>query len=207
MATVYPSSVRPALPREEQCRYLVPVTSAVMGAMAEATAYLVGWRARRAAHCVVTHDASDPPATSDPYGKGYGTVRVAWRSAGHCEHVAVVVGYQAGTQGGTIALRLEKLDGTSLDPSGAGNAVLWSSAAGDLEVAEEDADDESRYRRLVATTGEAVDDAPAATPTGPRALTMPAAGRGEWVQLLVVPSNTRLLDVQVFELFEPEVEQ
>lgn len=207
MPTIYPSDVRPALPREEQCRYLVPVEAAVLGAMAEAINHAVGWRFRRACHCIVGHDASVAVLRSTPHGKTFDPIRVAWRCSAHAEHVCLLVAYQASEGGGTISARLESLTGVSIDPGGAGNAIIWSSTAGDLELAEDPLDDETRYRTLVATTGVRVDDSPAATPTGPRPMNLTALYRGSWVQAIVESSNVRVLSVDVIEMFEAEIEQ
>jgi len=189
-----------------------PVDGPTMQSFAQAVNYLVGWRFRRAPHTEIEWDVSgsnNDPEQLDPTGITR-AAKVTWRTHPKASYVFVEFSYQA-ARGTAAAVTYADADlrlafGGAVQDAG----CRWDQDRGDLAadsyIVESGGTQGDAYRILLANTGAAIDDAPAAFPTVPRLLNVGTA-QGVDVEVRLTTQNVRLHQVTVWEFFEPEIDQ
>lgn len=203
-----PSTIYPVFPAVEATRYLVPVQADTLASIAQQILHLLGWRGRihSPGHVAyqqsggVTIEGTSPSGVAD-------TVRHWFQSTPYTTHVLLVFNYQAYAASGSQYIRA-KLDDLTLASTIDGGCE-WSQNNGRLNI-ERDRDEQFgangyRYPIRVAHTGVRLEDSPAVTPSRPRPLFVPAASRGNLIEVEWSTNNARLHDFAVIEMFEPEV--
>lgn len=203
-----PSTLYPQFPAVEATRFRVPVQADTLAGIAQQTLHLLGWRGRihSPGHVEYQQPSVAPIDGISPSGVA-DTIRHWFPSSPYTTHLLLVFGYQAYGASGTKYVRA-RLDDLTLASTIDGGCE-WSEANGGLQTrrlrAERFGLDAYDYPINVAHSGIRLNDSPAATPTRPRPLFVPAASRGNLLGLQWDTNNARLHDFAVIELFEAEI--
>lgn len=217
MALVPISDARTKLPDPRGAQVATPVSSGVLGSIADGVNHSVGWRQLRLGHWSVERDhsyANGGTYTEDPGGKTAQTFLFMLTPSVRTKYLQVLVTYQARKLSLTtprLSVWLETLAGTSVDGSALSAAFTWDYGDGTLSGAESTGRYVSPgvfakvYPVLHANTGITIDDTPT-TPTTPRCLNLTTFA-GQSLAMYIKEQDCRLLTVSVKGLYEEMVDQ
>lgn len=218
MALVPISDYLTPLPDPRGVNIAAPVSSGILGSIADSVNHDIGWRQLRCGHWIVERKhnyANGGVFTEDPGGKSSQSFPFIFRPDARAEYLQVLVTYQASDNFTTtprLSVWLETTTGVAVDGSSISPAFLWDYSDGILSASENSMPPVgglpvSIYPIQHANTGTRVDDTPT-RPTKPRCLNGDPSLAG-LVNLVVWirEQECRLLTVTIKELYQEMVDQ